>query len=227
MERKKIGIAVSTRNRAEQLEWTMMNIYNYTMFSCPIVIVDDASDNEPISVKNNYKFTERVGIPRVKNKCIEMLYNSGCEHFFLFDDDTYPIKKDWHLPYIESPYEHLSYTFLNPYKTVDNHNFYKPHGNGCMMYFTRNVVDTIGGFDPNFGLGKYEHLQFSHRVHNFGLIPEPFIDVLGSNEYIYCEDQNNNIARSFSKQEDRELRGQNSLYFVTHKKEKLKINFVI
>ena len=56
---------------------------------------------------------ESLGIVASKNASLAALMAAGCEHLFLWDDDTWPIADNWHLPYIESPEPHLAYQFLD------------------------------------------------------------------------------------------------------------------
>ena len=201
MEKSTI-IAISTRNRPDDLELCLMHWGEF----CPnirVIIVDDAS--EPSYCDSDYRFSERVGIPRVKNKCIELCMLSGAEHIFLVDDDCYPIKHGGLERYIESGFKHMCYTFYDRGKKTKN-GFVKHNvGNGCMMYFHRIIFETIGGFDTRFGLGKHEHNQMSHRCYYNGLIPHPYIDFYGSSEYFYCLDQEPGHIRSFSEEENLRL----------------------
>src|SRR5690606_29815351 len=137
---------------------------------------------------------------------------SGADHVFLFDDDCYPIAKDWHLPYINSPHPHLCYTFLPHTRIVDGHK-YHALGNGCIMYIHRSVVEKIGGFDTRLGLGKFEHVQYSHRAHAAGLIPHPFIDVVGSDKLFHSMDEQNEVIRTFTDEEQRQLLAKNRNHY--------------
>lgn len=216
----KIGIAITTRNRPNEFS-QVYEAYKRLTPDAVIVVVDDASDI--VYCEADYTFRKRAGIPRAKNKCIELLYNAGCTHLFLSDDDTYPLCDVWWKPYVESPYEHLCYTFMHGRE----YNGHKRHtlGNGCMMYMTRNVIDTIGGFDICFGLGKYEHTQYSWRVHAFGITPFPFLDVAGSDKLLYCMDSDNGVQRSFTKDEMKMLLKDGYKRFLETKGKKIKINF--
>lgn len=216
----KIGIAITTRNRPNEFS-LVYEAYKRLTPDAVIVVVDDASDI--VYCEADYTFRKRAGIPRAKNKCIELLYNAGCTHFFLSDDDTYPLSLEWWKPYVESPYEHLCYTFM-PGREYNEH---KRHtlGNGCMMYMTKNIIDTVGGFDTCFGLGKYEHTQYSWRVHAFGIIPCPFLDVVGSSELLYCMDSVNGVERSFTKEEMKMLLKDGYKRFLETKGKKLFVSW--
>lgn len=194
----RIGIAISTRNRSHAFCKTIEHVSKYRPDDSALVVVDDASDL--LYCYPDYRFEERAGIPKVKNKCLELLMDKGCEHLFLFDDDCFPITDNWHVPYVNSPYKHLCYTFLNHYK-VENGHMYHVLGNGCMIYIHRDVVDNIGGFDTAFGLGKYEHAQFSHRAHSSGFCPAPYVDVVGSNKLFHAMDEKGEVQRTMTERE--------------------------
>ena len=89
----RIGIGITTHNRKDVFEKTFEEIKKYAPAGAEIVVVDDAS-TAPVAGAT-YRFSENVGIARAKNKCMELLYNAGCDHFFLFDDDTYPVHRGY------------------------------------------------------------------------------------------------------------------------------------
>lgn len=217
-----IAVCISTYNRPEVFRNTIREWLRFMPPNASLFIVEDAhTECEPYTPYRDYAFTERAGIPRVKNKCIELAMSHKCEHIFLVDDDTYPLQSGWELPYIQSEFKHLCYTFAKPNGKIKDH---KKHylGNGCMMYIHRDVIDTIGGFDTTFGLGKYEHTQFSWRAYYAGLIPHPFMDVIGSDKLLYCLDQYKQVERTLTDKEQSELLKSGAEHF--HRTKDLKIN---
>lgn len=188
-------ICITTRNRPHDFKRCYESVKDY---GYRVIVVDDASD--VAYCKSHYRFETRAGIPRSKNKCLELAMQTDAEHIFLLDDDMIALDKDSFKRYIESPFDHLCYTFLNGFKFDTRH---KKHtlGNGCMMYLKRLVIDEVGGFDTDFGYGKYEHKEYSERVHHSGLTPYPFIDLIGSDELFYCLDQDRNHARTMTESE--------------------------
>jgi len=215
-----ISICITTRNRPEAFNLVLAQIEEHTKCEYQLVVVDDASDNQYCSV--DYRFPKRAGIPAAKNKCLEL---AEFDHIFLFDDDTYPVCDEWYLPYINSGKEHLCYTFLTAFKCKDG---FKCHtlGNGCMLYVTRKCMDTIGGFDWNYGLGKYEHVDFSRRIFNSGLTESIFMDVDGSDKLLYCMDQKREISRSFDRVEMRTLLQSGGIHFRKNRNSKELIPYV-
>ena len=192
-----ISICISTRNRPNEFRKVVERIKKHTHCEYQLMVVDDASDVPYCDA--DYRFDKRSGIPAVKNMCLSFAEH---DHIFLFDDDTYPISDDWWKPYVNSGKNHLCYTFLSKYKVKDGFTYHHL-GNGCCMYLTRKCLETVGGFDWRFGLGKYEHVNLSRRIFNAGLTEAPFMDVLGSEQLLYCLDQQKGFKRSFTREEIR------------------------
>lgn len=189
-----IGIGITTHNRRELLLTTLEKIEMFAPKGAKIVIVDDASET-PFE-KADYRFEENAGIAAAKNKCFELL--AECEHIFLFDDDTYPVKAGWYLPYIESPEAHLAFCFGNPEETPgvesirkieeDERHSIWTHQRGCMLYFKKICLEQVGGMDWRFGRWGYEHLNLALRIFNAGLTTYPYMDVKDSGTLFFCED---------------------------------------
>lgn len=215
-----ISICITTRNRPESFAIVLERIRQHTNCEYQLIVVDDASETPYYDA--SYRFSERSGIPAAKNKCLEL---AKYDHTFLFDDDTYPVADEWYLPYINSGKEHLCYSFL-PYFKAKNGFKYHTLGNGCMLYVTRKCIDTIGGFDWNYGLGKYEHVDFSRRIHNAGLTESIFMDVDNSSNLLYCMDHKREIQRSFDKVEMRNLLYSGGVHFRKNRNSKELIPYV-
>lgn len=217
----KIAIAVSTYMRSTALFPCLRNVVEYFPDGAEFFIIDGGSpdDYNNGGFDIDYKFDHRATISEVKNKCLQLCYDSGADHIFLFDDDTWPIHNDWWKTYINSGEHHLCYTFLPKHKSFSKtitrnlskgtircysqwQQELKSHllGNGCMLYFTRHCIKTVGGFDTNY-VNKYEHCDLSRRVYNARLTNHIYQDIANSSELIYCLDQDNKIQRSFTNRE--------------------------
>lgn len=200
---EKIAVCVTTRNRRSALDKSATQHAKHRVEGASYFFVNDAGEPTPY---DDYRFTERVGIPKAKNMCLQLAMDWGADHIFLFDDDCFPIADDWHLPYIQSGEHHLCYTFL---ESVGKVNGLKIHalGNGCCLYFTRHCIETVGGFDTDFELGKFEHTELSHRIHNAGLTPYVFMDVIGSDKLFHSMDEHDEVLRTMTNAEmDNQLR---------------------
>lgn len=226
-----IAISITTRNRKEAFEKSLSKWNEFLPSDAKIFVVDDNS--EPIYADSDFYFPERVGIPKAKNKSLQLAYESGAEHIFLVDDDIYPIVKGWELPYINSGANHLCYTFTEPYGNIPERRQPKRMGgfnshllpNGCMMYFTRECVEKAGGFDERFGMGKYEHLDLTRRIYNLGLIPYPNIDIIGSNKLFHSMDKSREVQRTIGVAEAKELTNSGNALFNQKRRDKKFIEF--
>lgn len=195
-----IGIGVTTHNRHDMLNRTMVAIRRLAPEGARIVLVDDASD---VPVQGaTFRFEENAGIAQAKNKCFELL--EDCEHIFLFDDDTYPLKEGWWQPYTECGEPHLLYMFehfATGRKLNDAALLYSDgqitawsHGRGCMLYFSRRCLEVVGGMDPAFGKWGYEHVELSGRIYNAGLTSFKFMDVANSHGLFWSADEHEATA---------------------------------
>lgn len=227
----KTAICITTRNREKVYEETFSHWLNLSPDDFKIFVVDDCSDIP--YAKADFRFEERAGIPKAKNKCLELAYKWGADHIFLSDDDCYPVVDYWYKPYIESGLNHLCFTFTTGFKgtlswskgfETDKYIIHSL-GCGCMMYFSRLCLDTVGGFDEKFGLGKYEHPDLSRRIHNAGLTPHTFMDVKESNKLFHSMDQHNEIERSFTPDEQNYLLNKGRDYFYSKAQSREYIEF--
>lgn len=229
----KIGVAITEHNRPEVFAKSLEEIKRFLPPGAILVVVDDAST---VPVKGaTFRFEKNVGIAAAKNKCIELLYNQGCEHFFLFDSDTYPVKENWHVPYIECDEPHLNYIFqdfagakkLNDTKIVysDDRKVAYSHPRGCMLYYSRLVFDKVGGMDPEFGRWGFEHGNLSDRIHMAGLTSFRYMDVIDSNRLIMSLDEHQKVTTTVSVAERKPLLEKNEPKYIAKKFSKEYIPF--
>jgi hypothetical protein len=61
----------------------------------------------------------------------------------------------------------------------------------------------VGGFDPVYGRGMYEHSDLALRIHNAGLTTWAYADVVGSEKLIHSLDEHEAVERSVPSQTDR------------------------
>lgn len=199
-----IGIGITTHNRQNLFNKSFEEIKRLAPKGAIIVVVDDASTTP--NTHATYRFNQNVGIAGAKNKCLELLYLKGCEHFFLFDDDTYPLKENWFVPYVNSKEPHLNYIFQDfatGRKINDSIKIYQDseivaytNPRGCMMYYHRSVLDEVGGMTSIFGKWGYEHPDLSNRIFNAGLTSFRFMDVVNSKGLFYNDDEYNENKNS-------------------------------
>ena len=230
-----IGVGITTHNRSEMFKKSYNEIVRHLPDGAVLVVVDDASKT-PVEIAD-YRFDENVGIARAKNKALELLYLQGCEHFFLFDDDTYPLVKGWEKKYIECSEPHLNYIFTDfetGRKLNDTIEIYRDdekvaysHARGCMLYYHRSVLDAVGGMDPVFGKWGYEHPSFSDRIYNAGLTTFRYMDVADSKGLFYSDDeQNENVNTTVIGNERQKMVARNTELYRERKYSKEYIPFI-
>lgn len=181
-----VGIGITTHNRTALFLEGLAAHRTHLPPGAVLVIVDDASA-DPIP-EATFRFEQNVGIARAKNKAMELLIDAGCEHLFLFDDDTWPAADGWHAPYVESDQPHLMYLWGAPLYRGDDLVAHT-HPKGCMLYVHRSVIETVGGMDPRFGVWGHEHASWSDRIHNAGLTRFRYQDVPGPDGRFHACDE--------------------------------------
>lgn len=203
-----IGLAITTHNRHEVLSQSLAQQLKFLPAGALVVVVDDGSA-KPVTVPDGVtliRHDESLGIVASKNRSLEALVDAGCEHLFLWDDDAWPVADGWEKPYIASPEPHLAYQFLDlagPRKLNDLSVLYRDDKHvaytgqrGVMLYYHRSAIEKVGGFDPIYGRGMYEHSDLALRIHNAGLTTWAFADVIGSEKLIHSLDEHQAVERS-------------------------------
>lgn len=164
-----IGIAVTTTPNRQKAFEEFYESYRKHVPHIPLYI----------HIDSEYK-----GIVYSKNKCLAALYNSGCEHLFLFDDDMLINTPDFIMAYCESGLNHACWNynrkFTGYYVRKDKTYRMFDTPNGCMLYITRTALEIVGGWDPAFKGYGYEHPNWSDRIFNSGLTPARYVDISGS-----------------------------------------------
>lgn len=133
-----------------------------------------------------------TGISAAKNSVLAIC--GDADFYFIVDDDIMPVDYDWHLPYVNSGLNHACWNYdrkVNRY-TVKVDNLGKDVAitsfdeletpNGCMLFFSKLAIDTVGGWDTEFTGYGYEHVNLSDRIFNNRLTPARYIDVPKSKE---------------------------------------------
>lgn len=173
-----IGIGMTTLNRREMALASASLIREYSA-KAVVVIVDDGSDI-PYPGAHHRNPTPQ-GVANAKNHCLRLLMAyPDIDHLFLFDDDCHPTTYQWWKPYVESGEHHLAYLHQNMNPAAHNVVYDDgtiqawDRGTGCLLYFTRTAIETVGGFRLDYGRWGYEHDDLSHRVMNAGLTRFPY-----------------------------------------------------
>lgn len=220
MKKQKIGISITTRNRDDLLDVCLSQLFKNLMpekYEYLFVVVNDLSDEEYKAgyraLKKKYvaddmiwhRANERLGIAAAKNRAIKTMRDNKCDHFFLWDDDGFAIKKGWDDYYIESArnagVNHLMHQFPLPdgcgfqiTKSANGINEFAQSA-GVMLYFTKLAIETVGGYRKAFGIYGLEHSNVSIRCQVAGIQGTfgAYISPERSREYIYSLDLDMNI----------------------------------
>lgn len=145
----------------------------------------------------------RLGVAVNKNTGLELLMdNTGADHLFLCDDDTYPLNYDALASHVENPSPHTMVCWgkhrlvgIAPRHEYAEWNWPR----GVLLHAHRSVVEQVGGMDERFGPGGHEHVEWSRRIYQHGLTPAPFVSptvyatnergpAMGAGRYWHCED---------------------------------------
>lgn len=214
-----IGLGISTRNRNDVFEHSYSQWLKHTPKGVKIVVVDDASE---IPVENaTFRFEENVGIAKAKNKCFQLL--EDCDYIFLADDDVFPISDDWASHYINSGVNHamLIWDKLHDGRSNGNRLISKQSNGvnvyanpcGCLLFYTKKCLETVGGMDEEYGIWGWEHVDLSRRIFNAGLTPHKYMDIDGSHSLFYAHDFYETVERSVSSKVRAEHIKRNQNYF--------------
>ncbi len=206
-----VGINLSSRNRPDILSICLHHLYKFLSrrkYRYVISVVNDAGDpawdDLYTELTRNfpnvqwYKCEKRLGIANTKNVGIKMLREKNCDHFFMFDDDSFPVQRGWEDVYIKTARQNNVHHLMHQFPLPSGFNINKsengiceyPQCFGVLLYFTRHAIDTIGGYRKNFSMYGLEHVEISHRCNYAGLQPNwgPFISPEKARDYIYSLD---------------------------------------
>lgn len=165
----KIGISCITYNRPLHLQHWIKQVAENSPEDAVIHIAEDTDK-------------DRRGVAYRSNECLRKLRD--CDFIFILNDDCFPVKKNWTDLFIRSSIEtgHQHYQLQkesNETKIIavarDTENpdtipvGIFDNSNGCFLFFTKHCIETVGGFNEDFGIYGYEHSDLSRRIHQAGL----------------------------------------------------------
>lgn len=187
-----ISIGITVHNRHETARLCIEQWRKFLPYNAKIFIVDDGSDRPFPNA--DFRFDTPQGISVAKNKCLELC--SYADYIFLSDDDVFPISDSWAWDYISSGLYHACYTFgrsilnINPVYVE----YEKPCG--CLMFFKKQVIEEVGGFDTEFQKWGFEHVSLSDRIYNNGFTPARYIDSNHLTKLFHSMDEHHEIQSS-------------------------------
>ena len=209
------------------LQSTNLNIYT-------VIVVDGKVPQrhmeilEGVNKSNNniniYSREKNGGVARTKNTSIRLLLEKNVDIGFLMDDDV--LYKDncfeqYVNAIINGKIHHMGFCQMHPLvhpknewqimgyvETAINGQKVMKHGGGgvgCLLSFTREVIEKMGYFKVMTGKYGFEHINFTHRcvVNNLIPFPNDIIDPLRYIDHIGFEPAGyNKFNKSHSISED-------------------------
>ena len=179
----KIGIAISTRNRQKHLKICLAHFVAYypQEHKVTMMVCDDNSDLDKAQENQltcaywgvDYKYHDsRIGVARNKNFGLSILQNNDV--VFLFDDDCFPNDNHWVDSYVEimkqNDVHHLTYTPWEPSQRTEADGMYVSEwGMGCCLFFSKSIIEKIGGFEEQYHMFGYEHLSYARHAFASGM----------------------------------------------------------
>lgn len=140
----------------------------------------------------------------MRNACLRKFYDSGYDFIVLFDDDTYPIRSGW-VDYVLEQHKlsgnhwfGIPDPFRDNVKSVEGQVVYWDNLIGAFSFYTRQLLDTVGGYNTEYLRYGYEDCGYQHRVRNCGLIksdgmPSPLklMTWIKAEDVLHCVAQQN------------------------------------
>ena len=203
-------IEKSLRSLVDYLKNTKLNLFIIIVIDGNIPIkhqdvLQKIYEYSRINNLDNFNIHQREkngGVARTKNTSIRIILDNNCDIGFLMDDDVL-YKKDCFEKYVEAMINgnipHMGYCqmnpIVNPKNTWKGRGFievdingqkimkHKGRGVGCLLSFTKELIEKIGYFKVMNGKYGYEHVNFTYRCIKQGFIPHG-CDIIDSLEYI-------------------------------------------
>lgn len=216
---KSLAVAISVHNRHETAKTTICQWRKHLPKNAKLFIVDDGS--HIAFPEADFRNETAKGIAVCKNICFSLC--EWADYIFLADDDVFPISDDWATHYINSGVNHamLIWDKLHDGRSNGNRlisrqsNGINVYANpcGCLLFYTKKCLETVGGMDEEYGIWGWEHVDLSRRIYNAGLTPHKYIDIDGSHSLFYAHDFHETVERSVSSKVRAEHIKRNQNYF--------------
>lgn len=170
--------AITTHNRPSVFAETFKHFKNILPSDVPLIVVaDNTQTRDSVKKLCPNVVLSKPGVYNAKNECLRQCMDTGKTHIFLCDDDIYPVDPQWADYYINRPEKHYAHSF-DLYETYRDANLVATiRSGGTMLYFTRDIIQNVGGFKNDFGTWGHEHVNLSDRIHNLGYTTFRYQDV--------------------------------------------------
>ena len=189
----KIGVGIISHNREDYFKQVLASIpeeIDVYVANTGTPYKEDIYNNR---VKELYQFTEKTCVGWGKNKVMQMMIDSECDHIFTMEDDVIVTDPNVFVNYINTAYKtgiyHFNFGFSQKEnfdlrtgkrlikETVDYGNgatiVLTPNILGAFTYYHRGVLEHIGLHDEDYNACHMDHPDLTYRAIKAGLHP-PF-----------------------------------------------------
>lgn len=209
-EPEKIAVAISTTGDDHRMRFLETSVRGWRRAlsaidpTAPIFVTVDGTAEKAVAVRERLSPLDentavlrvgqrkdgasrdgRLGVAVNKNTGLSLMMGTSREHFFLSDDDTYPLSCAALIDHIDAPLVHSMVCWGKHRKPSVHHMNGVRYAEwswprGVMLYVERGVVGLVGGMIEEFGPGGHEHVEWSRRIHQSGLTPAPYCSPLSN-----------------------------------------------
>ncbi len=191
-----VGIAFITCNREDFLKKSIESFKEdiESIKDCKTLIVNDGNplkENFNIETINNKK---NIGVGKTKNIALKKLYDAGCNHIFIIEDDIIKkegCKKNVFKEYIKyskaTGIQHFMFGYHGPANkgniskgsplprsTIEYKDGIKIllnlHCVGAFCYYSDKCISKVGYMDEKYN-NAFEHVDHSYMIAKEGMIP--------------------------------------------------------
>ena len=196
----RLGIAVTTYNRAEMLDEHLRKLKAMTASEHIIVVCDDGSTDTTLATAASANADVVItgankGIAWNKNRGLFYLHTfTDCDAYLLLDDDVCPQIQGWDLEWLIAT---LTLGHVNFCRDPSRVRFglstardpgFADQVAGACIGFSREAVSRVGYFDTRFGRYGHEHSDISFRTVRAGLGGVIQRSKVGVTHYFYVID---------------------------------------
>lgn len=173
----KIGIGITTYNRADLISDTVESLRSNSFFSNEIFVADDGSSDNTQStleaIKNiSWATSKNRGIAWNKNRALFYLHQiKKCDIILLLEDDVRSHKKGWDLDWVLATisFGHVNYAGRWLLRGENsNAAWHNPVRSGIVggqcSGFTRETLTYVGYLDTRFRKYGHEHVEHTLRM---------------------------------------------------------------
>jgi len=147
----------------------------------------------PGAVQVTFTDMGRRGVAYSRNEVLRQLWAEGCDYFFLFDDDCYPVMPGWAEYFIAQHHESgldflgLPEIFKSKLLSTTGEIQLWDSAVGCFSFQTRTLMERVGYYNEAYRTYGYEDTGRNDRVRRvlaLGGFPSP----VRASAYIHSQD---------------------------------------